>query len=94
VSHLRSHYADATRGSHHLPELRDLAPQGVCDPPNPWVYQQLAKLCEGDAALFDVNERSRRIHELVRDDLHHHFVSEDPDTRPYLWELPEDCTCR
>jgi len=67
-----------------LTQLRDLAPAGVCDPPNPWIYEQLARLC------------GRSSEEVTA--THPHFAwphSEDLDERPYFWDLKEDdCTCR
>lgn len=74
--------------------FRDLAPQGVCDPPNPWIYEQLARLCAstGPTSSALATQPSELISSSLRTYDHHvHFTDEDPDNRPYIWDLEEHC---
>jgi hypothetical protein len=76
--------------------LRDLAPEGVCDPPNPWIYEQLARLCDGapssgggppDMPAPGPGAQGAACF-TCRD-------IEDPNERPYIWDLKEDdCKCQ
>lgn len=86
----------ARRNVGQLPGLSELAPAGVCDAPNPWIYAQLARLCgepiEGAAPSTHAAEGASHPGAA---EYPHHFDIDDPDTRPYLWDLKEDdCKCR
>jgi len=87
-------------------DLREFAPPGVCDPPNPFIYRQLVALCgDGDELHHDGDGDSggehRPGHQLATDHRHQHLhldaadlaaFEEDPDNRPYIWDL-ESCKC-
>lgn len=80
-------------------QLRDLAPEGICDPPNPWLYQQLSRLC-GDG-LDGGTEPGRDLpmrggpRSASTVDCFTCRDIEDPNERPYLWDLKEDdCKCQ
>lgn len=77
----------ARRNAVKLPELSELAPVGVCDPPNPWIYEQLARLCGNAPSTHGIEGP----HGPGEAEYPHHLDLDDPDTHPYVWDLKEDC---
>lgn len=45
-----------------LHRLRDFLPAGVCDPPNPMIYRQLANLCSDEAERLERDPGIEALH--------------------------------